>query len=87
MFSPHILLESEATAMPQSAAQREATNRYRAKNGRKQINIELTNDDRSIWQNYADSLGLSCTAMVRHCVRRCMELDKAAEETHGASDV
>ena len=62
--------------MAQTLAQKNATNKYRAKNGRKQINLELTVEDRLAWQAYADSLGLSCTGMVRECVRRCMAMDR-----------
>ncbi|MDO4350799.1 MAG: hypothetical protein Q4C35_09250 [Eubacteriales bacterium] len=65
--------------MAQTLAQKNATNKYRAKNGRKQINLELTVEDRLAWQSYADSLSLSCTGMVRECVRRCMALDRWME--------
>ena len=59
--------------MAQTPSQKATTGKYRQKNGRKQVNLELTSEDRDRWQTYADRQGLSLTAMVRDCVRRCME--------------
>ena len=59
--------------MAQTPSQKAATGKYRQKNGRKQVNLELTSEDRARWQAYADRQGLSLTAMVRDCVRRCLE--------------
>lgn len=61
--------------MPQTPAQKQATDRYRAKNGRVQVNIELTPEDRQRWQAYARAQGMSLTAMARQCVLRCMAQD------------
>ena len=61
--------------MPQTPAQKQATDRYRARNGRVQVNIELTPEDRQRWQAYARTQGMSLTAMARQCVLRCMARD------------
>ena len=61
--------------MPQTPAQKQATDRYRARNGRVQVNIELTPEDRQRWQAYARTQGMSLTAMARQCVLRCMVRD------------
>ena len=61
--------------MPQTPAQKQATDRYRARNGRVQVNIELTPEDRQRWQAYARAQGMSLTAMARQCVLRCMAQD------------
>ncbi|MCI6039014.1 MAG: hypothetical protein MR742_00685 [Clostridiales bacterium] len=66
--------------MPQTPAQKQAASRYRAKNGRAQVNIELTSEDRLHWQAYAQARGLSLTAMARQCVARCMAQDAFLQE-------
>ena len=70
--------------MPLTPARKQATDRYRAKNGRAQVNIELTPEDRQHWQAYAQARGMSLTAVVRECVARCMAEDSFAAEA-GAS--
>ena len=61
--------------MPRTPAQKQATDRYRARNGRVQVNIELTPEICRRWQAYAGSRGMSLTAMARQCVSRCMAQD------------
>ena len=61
--------------MPQTPAQKQATDRYRARNGRVQVNIEMTPEDRQRWQAYARTQGMSLTAMARQGVLRCMAQD------------
>ncbi len=70
--------------MPLTPARKQATDRYRAKNGRAQVNIELTPEDRQHWQAYAQARGMSLTAVVRECVARCMAEDSFAPEHAGA---
>lgn len=69
--------------MPLTPARKQATDRYRAKNGRAQINIELTPETRQRWQAYAQARGMSLTAVVRECVARCMAEDSFAPEHAG----
>ena len=71
--------------MPRTPAQKQATDRYRAKNGRAQVNIELTPEDRQHWQAYAQARGMSLTAMARECVARCMAEDSLAAEAGAAA--
>lgn len=66
--------------MPRTPAQKQATDRYRARNGRVQVNIELTPEICRRWQAYAGSRGMSLTAMARECVARCMAEDSLAAE-------
>ena len=61
------------------ARQKQAAGRYRARNTRGQVNIELAPSDRDRWRAYAQSQGLSLTAMARLCVARCMALDGFAQ--------
>ena len=68
--------------MPLTPARKQATDRYRAKNGRAQINIELTPETRQHWQAYAQARGMSLTAVVRECVARCMAEDSFAPGDH-----
>lgn len=68
--------------MPLTSAQKQATDRYRAKNGRAQVNIELTPEDRQRWQAYAQARDMSLTAVVRECVARCMAEDSFAPGDH-----
>lgn len=70
--------------MPLTPARKQATDRYRAKNGRAQVNIELTPEDRQHWQAYAQARGMSLTAVVRECVARCMTEDSFAAGDEGA---
>ena len=69
--------------MPLTPARKQATDRYRAKNGRAQVNIELTPETRQRWQAYAQARGMSLTAVVRECVARCMAEDSFAPEHAG----
>lgn len=68
--------------MSPTSAQKQATDRYRAKNGRAQVNIELTPEDRQRWQAYAQARDMSLTAVVRECVARCMAEDSFAPGDH-----
>ena len=68
--------------MPRTPAQKQATDRYRARNGRVQVNIELTPEICRRWQAYAGSRGMSLTAVVRECVARCMAEDSFAPGDH-----
>ena len=71
--------------MPRTPAQKQATDRYRARNGRVQVNIELTPEICRRWQAYAGSPGMSLTAMARECVARCMAEDSLAAEAGAAA--
>lgn len=71
--------------MPRTPAQKQATDRYRARNGRVQVNIELTPEICRRWQAYAGSRGMSLTAMARECVARCMAEDSLAAEAGAAA--
>ena len=71
--------------MPRTPAQKQATDRYRARNGRVQVNIELTPEICRRWQAYAGSRGMSLTAMARECVVRCMAEDSLAAEAGAAA--
>ena len=71
--------------MSPTSAQKQATDRYRAKNGRAQVNIELTPEDRQRWQAYAQARDMSLTAMARECVARCMAEDSLAAEAGAAA--
>ena len=71
--------------MPRTPAQKQATDRYRARNGRVQVNIELTPEIYRRWQAYAGSRGMSLTAMARECVARCMAEDSLAAEAGTAA--
>ena len=70
--------------MPRTPAQKQATDRYRARNGRVQVNIELTPEICRRWQAYAGSRGMSLTAMARECVARCMAEDSLVAEAGAA---
>ena len=67
--------------MPRTPAQKQATDRYRARNGRVQVNIELTPEICRRWQAYAGSRGMSLTAMAREC----MAEDSLAAEAGAAA--
>ena len=69
--------------MPRTPAQKQATDRYRTRNGRAQVNLELTPENRRHWQAYAESRGMSLTAMARECVERCMAQDGFVPEAAG----
>ena len=53
--------------MSPTSAQKQATDRYRARNGRVQVNIELTPKICRRWQAYAGSRGMSLTAILAIC--------------------
>ena len=66
--------------MPRTPAQKQATDRYRARNGRVQVNTELTPEICRRWQAYAGSRGMSLTAIAHECVVCCMAEDSLAAE-------
>ena len=61
--------------MGYNEAQKQATARYKAKVGRKQVSFELNATQRIEWPAYAAYKGMSINDMIRDAIKRAMAAD------------
>jgi len=70
--------------MPQTAAQKEATRKYRAEKT-SSVQIQLTLEDKAEWAAYAASRNMPLATLIRQAVRESMlahHWESKTEETH-----